>query len=460
MNRNSGIVDAFKINSDLLEQFRAAAQTMDATLLSPLTADLHPADIAEVLSHLDKDEIAFIIEKLDDELAADVLMEADEDIRRVYLENSTPKRIAAELIENLDSDDAADVLNELSAEIREEVISELEDEEHILDIVDLLKYQEGTAGALMGKEMVVVNENWSVMHSVREMRRQAEEIDHIYTIYVIDDDDKLLGRLPLKKLLTTNLNARMADIYIPETHFVKTSTTQEDVTSTMEKYDLVALPVVDLAGRLVGRITIDDVVDVMREEAEKDYQLASGLSEDVEQTDSIWQQMRARLPWLVIGVAGSMLSAILIGGYEEAIKTLPALAFFIPLITATGGNVGVQSSAIIVQGLANKSLSTTGILPKLGKEFRQSILNGLLISVLALGLSVLAFNDLNLGITISLALFIVILFSSLTGTFIPLFLERMKIDPALATGPFITTMNDITGLFIYFIVGQIVYSTL
>lgn len=327
MNRNSGKVDTFKVNSELLDQFREAADRLDSALLSELTMNLHPADIAEVLSHLDKDAVAFSLDRLDDEFAADVLMEVDEDIRRDYLETSTPKEIAVELIENLDSDDAADVLNELSAEVREEVISEIEDEEQVMDIVDLLKYQEGTAGALMGKEMVVVNENWSVMHSVREMRRQAEEIDHIYTIYVIDDDEKLLGRLPLKKLLTTNLNARMADIYIPETRYVKTSTTQEDVTSAMEKYDLVALPVVDLAGRLVGRITIDDVVDVMREEAEKDYQLASGLSEDVEQTDSIWQQMRARLPWLVIGVAGSMLSAILIGGMKRPLRPFRHLLF-------------------------------------------------------------------------------------------------------------------------------------
>ncbi|MFT6323772.1 MAG: magnesium transporter [Halieaceae bacterium] len=290
------------------------------------------------------------------------------------------------------------------------------------------------------------------------MRKQAGEIEQIYTIYVVDDNNVLKGRLPLKKLLTANVHSKMIDILIEDIEGVHTDISQEEVAQIMDKYDLVALPVIDALKRLVGRITIDDVVDVIREEADKDYQMASGISEDIEHSDSILQLTRARLPWLIIGVGGSMLSAIVIGGYEGAIAAIPALAFFIPMITATGGNVGVQSSAIIVQGLANNTLKTDNLMGKLWKELQQGLLNGLIISALALLFSVLVFNDMNLGITISTALLLVILFASVMGTLIPLTLEKLDIDPALATGPFITTMNDITGLFIYFLVGQYIYT--
>ena len=451
-------MERFDVNNDLRENLKAVLTGGNEEELSTLLEELHVADIAEILDDLSVNEAEKILNHLDDEDSSNVLMEMDEDQRKKLVDRLSPKEIAESIVENLESDDAADLLGELDDDVKEEVISEIEDVDQASDIIDLLNYDEGTAGALMGKEMVVVQEAWDITRSVREMRKQAGEIEQIYTIYVVDDKDVLKGRLPLKKLLTANVHSKMEDILIEDIEGVRTETSQEEVAQIMDKYDLVALPVVDALNRLVGRITIDDVVDVIREEADKDYQMASGIVEDIEYSDSIWQLMRARLPWLIIGVGGSMMSAIVIGGYEKAIATIPALAFFIPMITATGGNVGVQSSAIIVQGLANNTLKTDDIAGKLWKELQQGLLNGLIISTLALFFSLIIFNDFNLGATISLALFLVILFASITGTLIPLTLEKLNIDPALATGPFITTMNDITGLFIYFLVGQYIYT--
>lgn len=451
-------MERFEVNKELISEVKAILESGNAVEISAYLEELHVADIAEIIDEISFVEAQTLIAYLDDEDRSNVLMELDEDLRAKFLAELSSKEIAEGIIENLESDDAADLIGELDADRQDEVISEIEDVEHASDIIALLNYQEGTAGALMGTEMVVVQEEWDVTRSVREMRKQAEEIEQIYTIYVVDKNNVLKGRLPLKKLLTANVHSKMSEILIADIEGVHTDTSQEEVAQIMDKYDLVALPVLDTINRLVGRITIDDVVDVIREEADKDYQMASGISEDVEHSDSIWQLLRARLPWLVIGVGGSMMSAVVIGGYEQAIATIPALAFFIPMITATGGNVGVQSSAIIVQGLANNTLKTGDMWGKLLKELRQGVLSGVIISAIALLMSWVVFNDYNLGFTISISLLLVILFASITGTLIPLTLEKLKIDPALATGPFITTMNDITGLFIYFMVGQYIYT--
>ena len=451
-------MERFEVNTDMLKELKSLLVSGKGEQLSEFLAELHAVDIAEILDDLSVTQAEMVLNHLDDEESSTVLMEMDEDQRKKLVDRLSPKEIAESIVENLESDDAADLLGELDDHVQEEVISEIEDVEQASDIIDLLTYEEGTAGALMGKEMVVVKEDWDIARSVREMRKQAGEIEQIYTIYVVDENEVLKGRLPLKKLLTANVHSKMIDVLIEDLEGVRTETSQEEVAQIFDKYDYVALPVVDTLNRLVGRITIDDVVDVIREEADKDYQMASGISEDIEHSDSIWQLMRARLPWLIIGVGGSMMSAIVIGGYETAIASIPALAFFIPMITATGGNVGVQSSAIIVQGLANNTLKTDNLFGKLWKELKQGLLNGVIISVLALGFSLLIFNDLNLGVTISASLLLVILFASVTGTLIPLSLEKLGIDPALATGPFITTMNDITGLFIYFLVGQYIYT--
>ena len=416
--------------------------------------ELHPADIAEIVDQMSFNVAKELVEQLENEKVADVLVELDEDLRAKFLGEYTGKEIAKEVVENLDSDDAADLINELSEEKRKEVLDNIIDQEQAKDIADLLVYPEDTAGALMGTELIKVNKRWKVMECVREMRLQAEEVEKVHSIYVVDDDDKLLGTLSLKKLLTTSLKNPIEEVYNNKIKSVEASTDAEDVANIMQKYDLVVLPVVDAIGRLVGRITIDDMVDVMRDEAKEDYNLASGLTDEVESDDSILTITRARLPWLLIGLFGGILAAAVIKRYEGAIDLIPKMAFFIPLIAAMGGNVGVQSSAIVVQAIAGKS-NMGNMMNRLIKEIGVALLNGAICGLLILGAGLFLGYEVMLASTVGIALLAVIIVAALVGTFVPIILDRYKIDPALATGPFITTMNDILGLFIYFSIGKV-----
>jgi len=415
--------------------------------------EMHPADIAEVVQQLPVDEGIQIITTIREELAADALIEVNDELRLRILEEYSGKEIAHDLVENLDSDDAADLINDLPGEKRREVLNSIEDPQQAKSLADLLIYPENTAGALMATELIKVNHNWKVMQCVREMRNQAESIEQVHAIYVVDDNGCLLGTLSLKKLLTTNLKTPISEVYTQSVRSVETTTNAEDVARTMEKYDLFVMPVVDSLGHLFGRITIDDVVDFIREEAREDYALASGLTEEVETHDKVRTIVKARLPWLLIGLVGGLAAASVIGRFEGDLEAIPKLAFFIPLIAAMGGNVGVQSSAIIVQGLASQA--PMGKLGKrLMKELAVGIFNGIVLAALIIGASLFLGYGTLMALTVSTALIIVIIAAALIGTFVPLLLDRYKIDPALATGPFITTINDILGLFIYFMIGR------
>jgi magnesium transporter len=417
---------------------------------------LHYADIAEILDMLSNEEGKYIYFQLDEDVQADVLMELEEEVRDRFLASLSTKEIADQL-ENLDSDDAADILGELSDEQIQEVISQMEDDEAAEDIVDLLNYDEDTAGGLMQKEFIQAKLDWPVDRCLVELRRQAEDVEKVYTIYVVDDINKLVGVLSLKRLLFANPKTKIIDLYQGKNIIsVKTNDSSEDVAKVMEKYDLVSVPVVDLQNKLVGRITLDDVVDVIKEEADKDFQLASGISERIDGNFSIWRNTRARIPWLIIAMLGGTLGAQVISRFEVGITEIPALAFFIPLITAMGGNVGVQSSAIVVQSIAKGNDQFAGILSKMYKEFLVALINGLLLSAMIFGIASY-FENSTLGFVVSISLFTVIIFAATFGTLIPLVLNRYNIDPALATGPFVTTLNDIVGLFIYFTVGMLLY---
>jgi magnesium transporter len=416
--------------------------------------ELHIADIAEIIEDVSLENAKYLFELIsDEEKSAAVLVELEDDIREELLEGLSAQEIAEEVIDNLESDDAADLIGELSEDKKEEVLSHIEDEELASYISDLLNYPEDTAGGLMAKELIKVNENWNTVQCLKEMRKQADDVKKVYTIYVVDDNDKLLGLLSLRKLLLTERSTSIKDIITTEIISVKATTDDEDVANIMQKYDLVALPVIDELGRLIGRITVDDVMDVVKEEAEKDYQMASGISEDVESSDTTWELTRARLPWLIIGMIGGLLGAKVIGIFDLSGENFE-LAFFIPLIAAMGGNVGVQSAAIVVQGLANDSLKMENIFQKLVKELGVGLLNGIICSIIILGAAFSLGYSLALSFTVSISLFAVIVFAAVFGTFIPLTLEKYNIDPALATGPFITTVNDVLGLFIYFMIGQ------
>lgn len=445
----------FELNKELLSDLRKWISDGRDSAIHEFTKDLHPADVAEIINALPGNEGVYLYRILDEERAAEVMLELDEDIQDNLLASLTSREIAEELIENIDSDDAADVLSGLSEEKQEEVIALLEDTEQANDIIDLLTYEEGTAGALMAVELVKVNVGWTVAHAIREMRKQAEHIENIYTIYVVDDHDSILGTLSMKSLIFASASMRttVKELYKnSKVEAVTDSTSAEDVVRIMKKYDLVVIPVINAQGELCGRITIDDVMDIMQEEADRDYQLASGISEDVESSDSIWTLTRARLPWLLIGMIGGMNSAYIIGVFD--ITQNPAMAIFMPLIAATGGNVGVQSAALVVKALANQSALDETVWQKLVKEFGVGLLNATVCSVLIFIASQLFHFELVLSLTASIALFSVIIFASLSGTFIPLMLNKINIDPAVATGPFITTTNDILGLIIYFSVGH------
>ncbi len=449
----------FELSLEYLEQLKIAISQKDDSYIKAQLEELYAVDIALILNRLDVEDSNYLYDLLDDERAADSLLEMEEDKREALLATFSTKEIAEQL-DNMESDDAADVINELPEEIQDEVLSHIEDIDQASDIADLMSFEEGTAGSLMAKELVSVYAHETVTACIDEIRRQTENVDVMYAVYVVDDNEKLIGMLSLKKLIISHPLALVEEIYDADVIYVKTSASSEDVAELIQKYDLVVLPVIDQLGRLVGRITIDDVVDIMREEAEKDIQLMSGISDDVDSNAGLWRLSRARIPWLLIGMCGGIVGSRIIGGYEQQIKIHPEMAFFIPLIGATGGNVGVQSSAIIVQGLASNTLITDKIAPKLFKELGVGLINGLICSSLILGYNLLINESWTLAATVSIALLTVVLCASFLGTFVPLMMNRFKINPALATGPFVTTLNDIIGISIYFLVGRLLYGML
>ncbi|MBT0607842.1 magnesium transporter [Aequorivita echinoideorum] len=445
----------FQLTEVFIEQIEQLISEDNRTALTELLQEFHFADVAELLEELNTEDATYLVKLLDSEITSEALMELDDDSRERILDNLSPSEIADEL-EEMDTDDAADIIAELDDDIQKQVIDHIEDEEHAADIVDLLRYDEDTAGGLMAKELVRVKETWTVAGCVREMRRQAENVTRVHSIYVTDKQGKLKGRLSLKDLLTAPEKSHISDIYIPKVDYVNVHTEGEEVARIMQKYDLEAIPVVDDNGILVGRVTIDDIVDFIKEEAEKDYQMAAGISEDVEADDSIWQLTRARLPWLILALIGGFVSVSVLGTFSGAMADHAALFFFVPLIAAMAGNVGVQSSAIVLQGLANDSLKGS-LFKRLIKEVLLSLLNGLILSIiLVVGGMFLLGLDLLFGVTIAISLISVIVTAALIGTFVPIMLDKRGIDPAMATGPFITTSNDICGILIYFTIAKLI----
>ncbi|MDG1395571.1 MAG: magnesium transporter [Flavobacteriales bacterium] len=443
----------FELTKEFINDIKERLEQKDFKVLKSELSQLHHVDIAALIEELGEEQGKTLFELFEDQDSAEILIELDDENREVVLEDLTSQEIAEELIENLDSDDAADIISDLSTAKKVEVLSHIEDIEHASDIVDLLSYPENTAGGLMAKELIQVNDKWSVLRCLKEMRKQAEDVDKVYTIYVVNDHNILLGTLSLKKLLLTSEKTYIKNVYNEKVISVKADFDDEEVANIMDKYDLVVLPVVDDLNRLIGRITIDDIVDVIKEEAMEDYNKASGISEQVDSSDDIIILTRARLPWLLIGLMGGIMGAQVMGIFD--IQNNIELAFFTPLIAAMGGNVGVQSAAIIVQGLASKSLGMDTMGERLLKELGVAMLNGIICSVLIMLITFLLGYPSSIYFTVSISLMAVIIFAALFGTFVPLVLNKYKIDPALATGPFITTVNDVLGLFIYFMIGKL-----
>ncbi|MBJ04496.1 MAG: magnesium transporter [Flavobacteriales bacterium] len=444
----------FKLTKDYLNKIENLAKKNDCQGVQKLCLNLLPPDIAEIIKSIKIQHAKFILTTLNQEIVAEILIELEEDIREKIIEDFSPKKISKEIISNLDSDDAADVIQELSESRQKEVLSNILDPQQANDIVNLLSYKKNSAGALMATELIKVKEDWSILRCVSEMRQQAQNINNVYTIYVVNKFEQLIGTVSLKKLLISPEKTFIKSIYNQSIISVNTHTNAEEVIRIMNKYDLIVLPVVNTKNELLGRITIDDVIDIIKEEAEKDYHMASGIIDNIEPKDGVLILTKARIPWLFIGMIGGLLGAQIIGLFN--LVENPILAFFIPLITAMGGNVGVQSSAIIVQGIASKKMGISSWTKRLIKEFNVALINGLICCTIVLIVCIVLYNLPLLALTISLSLLSVMVFAALFGTFIPLILNKYKIDPALATGPFITTINDVIGLFIYFLIAKII----
>ena len=449
-------MEKLHVNDIFLNRIKSLIYENKNEVLKKELSNFHHADIAEIIKQISLEEAIHIVKLLESDITAEALAEVDESFREKILSKLSAKEIAEE-IEELDTDDAADIVGKLPENLQEKVLSKIEDAEHSQDIRELLNYNEGTAGALMAKELVSVNESLSVINCVREMRKQAKEVTRVHSIYVTNSKNKLLGRLSLKDLLTANTKAKVKDIYIPNVDFVNVNEDVNEVANIMSKYDLEAIPVVNDKKQLLGRITIDDVLDIIKEEAEKDYQLAAGISKEVEANDNIFQLTRARLPWLFLGLIGGLGSVFILKDFEEIMikPELRSLFFYTPLIAAMAGNVGVQSSAIIVQGIANQVIKGS-LINRLFKEIGLGLINGLILSIVLIIFGEIINQEMLLSLTVAGSMMSVIIISALVGTFVPIILDRQGIDPAIATGPFITTANDIFGIFLFFYIAKLI----
>ena len=449
-------METFQLSEELLKKIADLILAKKNTPLKKIVKDVHFADMAEIINELNEDQGIYLIKLFDSEKTSEILTELDEDVREKILKALSVKEIADE-IEELDSDDAADILGELSDKRKEEVISEISDNNLADDLKELLSYKEDSAGGLMAKELVQANENWSITKCLKEIKKQGENVTRVHSIYVVDDKQKLIGRLSLKDLIISPAKKLIKDIYIPKVDSVNVYEDGEEVAKIMSKYDLEAIPVVDNKKKLVGRITIDDIIDFIKEEAEEDYLLAAGIQGDVEADDSIFELTKARLPWLFLGLVGGLGSVFILEGFEEVMNhpSYKTLFFFTPLIAAMAGNVGVQSSAIIVQGLANDVVKGS-LVSRLLKELGLSLINGFILGFLTILFGLATNLPIELSITISLSMLCVIVVAALIGTSIPILLDKKGIDPAIATGPFITTSNDIFGIFLFFYIAKII----
>lgn len=438
----------FELTKEFRDRFQQALDDRDDQFIRVSLFGVKPADVTALLYEFNAEESKYVLDLLPIDVQADIVRDLDSDTRKNFLKTYPPQEITA-FLNLLASDDAVDILNELPIKEREEVLSGL-DPELRAQATELLRYEENVAGGLMAKELIKARVNWSVVQCVDEIRKQAENVSKFYTVYVVDEDDKLLGKVALQDLIVSDAKTRVADIYERDVVAVETYMEDREVAEIMKRYDLESIPVINVQGQLVGRITIDDVLDVITEQADEERQIMAGISEDVEEDDSIWRNSRARLPWLLIGVAGGLMNAKFMGLFETELSRITAIAFFTPLIQATGGNVGIQSSSLIVQSLANPGFVDEGLWKRLAKVFFVAIFNGLFLSALVLGANILLFGEYRLSTVVSLALFSVVIFASFIGTITPLILNRFGFNPALAAGPFITTTNDLLGLTVYF----------
>ncbi len=454
----------FELTNNFKEKLKVEIENQNIDFIKKSFLEVSYADIAELLYEFNSNESKYVLDNIDLETSSKIISELDDDTRENFLKIYSSKEIA-DVLEVIDSDDGADILLDLSADKRDDVLVNIDDKEKSKNLKDLIRYDEEVAGGLMAKELVKCNIDWKINQCIELIRKQAKKVSQIYSVYVTDSKGKLMGKVSLKDIILSNDNSRVKEIYDDFVVSVDAHMNQEEVAQIMQKYDLTVLPVINKKNKLIGRITIDDVVDVITESAEEERQIMSGITSDVEEDDSIFKLSNARLPWLVIGIFGGLFGAFLLGSFEskyfEGSEVFISLSFFIPLIMATAGNVGIQSSSIVIQTLSSPSSFEISIAQRLIRVILVSILNGIVLSLLVYG-GLLLFDNFNFldfkiysktAKIVSVSLFSIVLVSSLLGTITPIILDKLKFNPALASGPFITTSNDLMALAIYFIVA-------
>ncbi len=433
---------------EIVENINFLADARNDALVSNMIIDLHPADLAEILYHLDDEHRSYIFDLLDAETASEVISEMDGVSREDLLEELDHDRIT-EIVDEMDSDDATDLVSELPDDVAQKVLESI-DKEDSEEVKELLSHEEDTAGGIMAKELVAVYPHSTVDEAIQRIRAKAEEVEDIYYLYVVDQFDKLIGIAPLKDLILAKGDTKISQIMDRDVVSVTTDVDQEEVANIARRYDLVSIPVVDKMGRLIGRITFDDVADVMQEEASEDIQRMAGITDEEEfREKSVFRISQVRLPWLLVGFTGELVSAYILHHFEASLDEIIAAAFFIPIIMAMGGNAGIQSSTIMVRGMATGEIRLYDIRRRLLREIFVSLLNGLLCGLLLFLVVTFWLKLPRFGMILASVLMLVILNASLVGSFVPVMLKKIKIDPAIATGPFITTSNDVLGLLIY-----------
>ena len=444
----SSVKDIIQVDSELLDNISDLIEDQSSENILTIFTDLHSADIAEIINHLKYDEAFYSFGLLDTETASEVILELDENLRERILKNIDPA-IITDIIDELDTDDATDIVGDLPEDVAEHVLDNI-DKEDSDDVKELLKYAEDSAGGIMTSDYVFVHDTANVKDAIEVVRLNSQELDHIYYIYVLGKDNVLKGVISLKSLLVHPLDTIVTSIMEEDLIYVKPEDDQEEVANIIEKYDLVSIPVVDDLKRMIGRITIDDIVDVIHEEASEDIQKIAGLSDEQETSDSIFRISRIRLPWLMIGLLGEMGSAVVLSSFQASIEKILIASFFIPVVMAMGGSSGTQAAIVMVRGLSTGDIWMNRIFITLGKEFGVALINGIACATVLLGSTYFFFHSsFGFSVVLSVSLVIIMIFATMLGSTIPLVLKKANIDPAVATGPFVTTMNDIFGLIIY-----------
>jgi len=440
--------DKIGVDAELVKDLSELIQSRAFASIKNIFQDLHASDISELLSHLDQDERKYGFSLLETEIASDVILELDEEDREEIIESMEPHEIG-DIVDEMESDDAADLVGELDDEVAEEVLKEL-DEEDSLEVQELLRYDEESAGGIMGLEYTAVIEDDSVQTTIEEIRKTSEEAGSIFYVFVTDRLGVLKGIISVDKLIIAQPDTLISDIMDRDVVYVETDEDQEAVAMMFKKYDVVAMPVVTKSTKkLVGRITIDDIVDIIEEEASEDAALVAGsIDEDVTGT-SVFKIVRARVPWLITGLVGEILVALTLSQFEKSIAEILALTFFIPIMTAMGGNSAIQSSSIVIRGLATGKITLLDMGEQLLKELRVALINGLLLSSILFVITFFWLGDIKICIVIGTSLFFVIFLATFNGALFPLLLRKLNFDPALATGPFVTTTNDALGIIVY-----------